>query len=241
MRLKRNDNRSAALEISPSAVVSALSMKTLTSQRSSNLAEPTREDISRWRAERERLLAAAEGDQEAMRRIYRAHVDMVFRTASRVLGACDGDVDDVVQHTFLAAVQSAEAFDGRSKLSTWLVGIATRRALDHARARHRRGRWDRLKEWVGLAPPAEPAPDARHESRTTAERALDVLTLDQRTAFVLHEVEGHTLQEISDMTGIGISTLHARLGAARKRLDAHLLEAGLLSPGRVGVRTGGAR
>lgn len=221
--------------------VSALSMKTPTAQRATQLAEPTREDVSRWRAERERLMAAAEGDQEAMRHIYRAHVDMVFRTASRVLGASDGDVDDVVQHTFLAAVQSAEAFDGRSKLSTWLVGIATRRALDHARARFRRGRWDRLKEWVGLSPAAAPAPDARHESRTTAERALDVLTLDQRTAFVLHEVEGHTLQEISDMTGIGISTLHARLGAARKRLDAHLLEAGLMSPGRVGVRTGGAQ
>ena len=241
MRFDPQNNRSARLEIAHVGDVSALSMKTPTAQRATQLAEPTREDVSRWRAERERLMAAAEGDQEAMRHIYRAHVDMVFRTASRVLGASDGDVDDVVQHTFLAAVQSAEAFDGRSKLSTWLVGIATRRALDHARARHRRGRWDRLKEWVGLSPAAAPAPDARHESRTTAERALDVLTLDQRTAFVLHEVEGHTLQEISDMTGIGISTLHARLGAARKRLDAHLLEAGLMSPGRVGVRTGGAQ
>ena len=163
--------------------------------------------------------------------IYRTHVDMVFRTASRVLGAADGDVDDVVQHTFLAAVQSAESFDGRSKLSTWLVGIATRRALDHARARHRRGRWDKLKEWVGIGPLAEPAPDARHQARTTAEKALDVLTLDQRTAFVLHEVEGHTLQEISQMTGTGISTLHARLLAARKRLDAYLEEAGLTRGG----------
>jgi len=215
-------------------------MKTPTPQRAPSLAEPNREEVSRWRAERERLLAAAEGDQDAMRHIYRAHVDMVFRTASRVLGASDGDVDDVVQHTFLAAVQSAESFDGRSKLSTWLVGIATRRALDHARARHRRGRWDTLKEWVGLTP-IVPAPDAQHESRTTAERALDALTLDQRTAFVLHEVEGHTLQEISDMTGVGISTLHARLGAARKRLDAHLLEAGLTSPGRAVARSGGAQ
>ena len=208
------------------------------SERAPVSTEPSREDTSRWRAERERLLAAAEGDQEAMRHIYRAHVDMVFRTASRVLGASDGDVDDVVQHTFLAAVQSAESFDGRSKLSTWLVGIATRRALDHARARHRRGRWDKLKEWVGLSPAAEPAPDTRHESRTTAERALDVLTLDQRTAFVLHEVEGHTLQEISDMTGIGISTLHARLCAARKRLDVHLIEVGLMT---ASTRVGGAK
>jgi RNA polymerase sigma-70 factor (ECF subfamily) len=200
-------------------------------ERAPEAEEAQREDASRWRAERERLLAAAEGDQEAMRAIYRAHVDMVFRTASRVLGASDGDVDDVVQHTFLAAVQSAESFDGRSKLSTWLVGIATRRALDHARARHRRGRWDKLKEWVGIGPSAESTPDVRHQARTTAEKALDVLTLDQRTAFVLHEVEGHTLQEISEMTGVGISTLHARLLAGRKRLDAYLVEAGLARGG----------
>ena len=195
-------------------------------------AEPISSDEgSRRQAEKAMLLAAAEGDQEAMKAIYRANVDVVFRMAARVLGAADGDVDDVVQHTFLAAVQAAESFDGRSKLSTWLVGIATRRALDHARARHRRGRWDKLKEWVGLGPSAEPAPDIRHESRTTAEKALDVLTLDQRTAFVLHEVEGHTLQEISEMTGVGISTLHARLLASRKRLDAYLVEAGLTRGG----------
>ena len=58
--------------------------------------------------------------------------------------------------------------------------------------------------------------------RDQAEALLQVLTPDQRTVFVLKEVEGHTLQEIADLTGVGISTLHARLQAARKRLDAEL-------------------
>lgn len=180
-------------------------------------------------SERERLLRAADGDDDAMRQLYREHVDVVFRTACRVLGASDAEVDDVVQHTFLAAIDGAARFDGRSKLSTWLVGIATRRALDHARARQRRGRWDRLKEWVGLGAPAPsetPRPDARLEGLSVAERALAELTPDQRAVFVLHEVEGHTLQEISDMTSTGISTLHARLGAARKRLDAFVAREG---------------
>jgi len=181
-------------------------------------------------SDRERLLRAADGDDEAMRQLYREHVDAVFRTACRVLGASDAEVDDVVQHTFLAALEGAPRFDGRSKLSTWLIGIATRRALDHARARHRRGRWAQLREWVGLdavAPAAPPRPDARLEGLTVAERALAELTPDQRAVFVLHEVEGHTLQEIASMTGTGISTLHARLGAARKRLDALIAQGGL--------------
>lgn len=173
-------------------------------------------------SERERLLRAADGDDDAMRAIYREHVDAVFRTACRVLGASDGELDDVVQHTFLAAIDGASRFDGRSRLSTWLIGIATRRALDHARARHRRGRWAKLKEWVGLGAEPEAPPDARLEGKSVADRALAVLSPEQRVVFVLHQVEGHTLQEIADMTDTGISTLHARLGAARKRLDAFL-------------------
>ncbi len=189
--------------------------------------------------ERERLLRAAAGDDDAMRQLYREHVDAVFRTACRVLGANDAEVDDVVQHTFLAAVDGASRFDGRSRLSTWLIGIATRRALDHARARHRRGRWSRLKEWVGLGgdAPAE-QPDARLEGKTIADRALAELTPEQRVVFVLHQVEGHTLQEIADMTDTGISTLHARLGAARKRLDAFLARE---SESTGVVREGGVR
>ena len=42
----------------------------------------------------------------------------------------------------------------------------------------------------------------------------------QRTVFVLHDVEGYTFAEISGLIDVGISTLHGRLMAARKRIDA---------------------
>ncbi|MFN9810190.1 MAG: RNA polymerase sigma factor [Deltaproteobacteria bacterium] len=188
-------------------------------------------------SERERLLRAAGGDEDAMRQIYREHADAVFRTACRVLGSSDAELDDVVQHTVLAAIDGAARFDGRSRLSTWLIGSATRRALDHARARHRRGRWARLREGAGLSDGASVArPDAQIEGRSLAERALAELTPDQRVVFVLHQVEGHTLQEIADMTDTGISTLHARLGAARKRLDAFLAREGAQTPEEGGAR-----
>jgi RNA polymerase sigma-70 factor, ECF subfamily len=171
------------------------------------------------------LARAATGDEAAVRRLHREHVDRIHRTVARILGAHDPDVEDVVQQTFLAALDGAERFDGRSKLSTWLVGIATRRALDQARDRWRRSRWRRVTEWVGLGRP-EGRPDELHDSRALAEWALARLTPEQRTIFVLHEVEGHTLAEVSAMTGAGISTLHARLVAGRKRLDAALASIG---------------
>jgi RNA polymerase sigma-70 factor (ECF subfamily) len=175
--------------------------------------------------ERELLARAARGEEAAVRALYRAHVTRVHRHVARILGPADPDVEDVVQKVFLAALDGAAAFDGRSRVSTWILGIATRRALDEARSRWRRSRWSRLGERVGLGRAAI-RPDVRHETVARAERALGELHPDQRTVFVLHEVEGHTLAEIREMTGVGISTLHARLKAAKKRLAAVMDEGG---------------
>lgn len=173
----------------------------------------------------ETLREAAAGDERAVRSLYRSHVERVHRTVARILGARDPDVEDVVQQVFLAALDGAASFDGRSRVSTWLVGIATRRALDASRSRWRRQRWAKIGEWVGLGRPAA-APDAQLDAVSFAEAALAELTPDQRTVFVLHAVEGYTFKEIEEMTGTGISTLHARLKAARARLDALLAERG---------------
>lgn len=172
------------------------------------------------------LREAAAGDEAAVRRLYRDHLDRVYRCVARILGPRDPDVEDVVQQVFLAALDGAGSFDGRSKVSTWIVGIATRRALDASRSRWRRRRWGSITEWVGLGRPAA-APDTQLDALSFAESALERLTPDQRIVFVLHAVEGYTFKEIEEMTGTGISTLHARLKAARARLDSMLSERGL--------------
>lgn len=178
----------------------------------------------------ELLAWAAEGDERAVRALYKAHVGRVYRHVARVLGPDDPDIEDVVQRVFLAALDGADGFAGRSGLGSWLVGIASRRALDEARSRWRRGRWRRMTASVGFGRPAT-RPDESTSDADEAQQLLQVLNPDQRSVFVLKEVEGHTLQEISDMTGVGISTLHARLKAARKRLDAELRKNGEVSHG----------
>jgi RNA polymerase sigma-70 factor, ECF subfamily len=169
--------------------------------------------------ERELLSRAASGDEAAVRELFRTHVGRLHRQASRVLGADDPDVEDVVQQAFLAALDGAAKFDGRSSLSTWLFGITTRRALDAARARWRRQRWSRLAESVGLGSGSSVPPDQDFQLRSEAEAMLAKLSPELRLVFVLHDVEGYTFAEISGMTGIGISSLHGRLMSARKRLD----------------------
>lgn len=168
--------------------------------------------------ERELLARAAEGDESAVRELFRLHLARLHRQAARILGADDADVEDVVQQAFLAALDGARNFDGRSSVATWLFGITTRRALDAARSRWRRQRWQRMAEVVGWSAHAA-GPDAAHAARDEAEAVLANLAPEQRLVFVLHDVEGYTFAEISGMTGIGISSLHARLTVARKLLD----------------------
>jgi RNA polymerase sigma-70 factor (ECF subfamily) len=174
----------------------------------------------------ELLRCAGQGDEPAVRRLFRKHAPRLHRHVSRVLGASDPDVDDVVQQIFLAALDGADRFDGRSTVSTWLFGIATRRALDAARARWRRQRFRRLGDLIGDQLGAQigfggsaSRPDRMYDASAAAEEALGRLTPDQRTVFLLHDVEGYTFAEISEVTGLGISTLHGRLQVSRKQIE----------------------
>ena len=171
-------------------------------------------------SDRALLERAAAGDERAVRALFRAHAARLQRHAARILGKDDPDVEDVVQQVFLAALDGASRFDGRSSVSTWLFGITTRRALDAARARHRRQRWSKLAEAVGMGS-GRGQPDQNYQALSEAESVLESLSPDQRLVFVLHDVEGYTFAEISGMTEIGISTLHGRLKAARKRVERY--------------------
>jgi RNA polymerase sigma-70 factor (ECF subfamily) len=171
--------------------------------------------------DRELLDRAAAGDEAAVRVLFRTHAPRMHRQAARVLGSDDPDIEDVVQQAFLAALEGANRFDGRSSLSTWLFGITTRRALDSARARWRRRRWSRLAESVGLGTQSL-SPDRRQEMSSDADALLAKLSPELRLVFVLHDVEGYTFAEISGITKLSISSLHGRLVSARAKLDLAL-------------------
>ncbi len=185
--------------------------------------------------ERELLARAASGDEAAVRHLYRAHAAKLHRHAARVLGPSDPDVEDVVQQAFLAALDGASKFDGRSSVQTWLFGIVTRRALDAARARWRRQRFSRIAELVGFGGGTAPTAECSYLAASEAEEVLAQLAPMQRVVFVLHDVEGYTFAEISGLTDVGISTLHGRLLAARKRVD----DLSAVSGARIGIRTRG--
>ncbi len=85
----------------------------------------------------ETVAAAVSGDRSALRSIYEATSDRVFRLMVRMVGV--QDADDLTQQVYARAFSNISQFSGDSKFETWLYRLATNEALQHLRReKHRR-------------------------------------------------------------------------------------------------------
>ena len=156
--------------------------------------------------------------------VYDAYVDFVYRSVRR-LGVDTASADDVVQEIFLVVHRRLAEFEGRSSIKTWVFGIALRVVRDHRRTIRRKrlgadaradgSELDRLAD-EGVAPFEALA---RAEAAKILEGLLDALDDEKREVFVLAELEGMSVPEISEITGVNTNTIHSRLRAARRTFE----------------------
>ncbi|MBX3192273.1 MAG: sigma-70 family RNA polymerase sigma factor [Labilithrix sp.] len=148
----------------------------------------------------------------------RAMEPMLRACARRSIGNPTA-VDDVVQETLLGAVAGIASFDGRSTLRTWLVGILSRKVVDHFR---RAKRWESLDEAEDeLIAPASRTPDRAIDERRmlrTIERALQDLPVQERMAVVLCDVEELEREEVCNALDVTSTHLRVLLHRGRHRL-----------------------
>lgn len=152
----------------------------------------------------------------------------IDQSLRRVLRHRHRDFDDLVQATFERILRGLieSRFQGRSSLRTWAGAIAGHVALDALRASMREaGRRATLPEDQEL--PGRGSADARLEALAGLRRAHAILARmkpDQAETLVLHDVLGHSLEEIAEMRRATISATQARLRRARlefnRRADA---------------------
>ena len=168
----------------------------------------------------DRDLAAAvarSGDEAAFRALYRRHTPALYRLALRLGGGDEPWAEELVQRSWIRAVEGLGAFGWRSALSTWLGGIAINCARELWR--EGRGRDEALDE---EPVPVDRASPAGPEDRIDLERAIERLPQGYRQVFVLHDVEGYTHEEIGSLLGIEAGTSKSQLSHARKRLRSAL-------------------
>jgi len=164
---------------------------------------------------------ARRGDVDAFERLYHLHAGRVYALCLRLAGE-PVEARELVQDTFVHAWEALPRFRGDASLTTWLHRIAVNAMLERRRRDKRRSARVALVEDED---DAESAPMAGGFVAPTdvataidLERAIAALPPGVRRAFVLHEVEGYTHEEVAGMTGLATGTLRAQLHRARQLL-----------------------
>ena len=186
----------------------------------------------------------AEGDGAvAFDRLYRDHVDRIYRFAQRLCGQVE-DAQDLVQDTFLNAYRGLEGFRGDAQVSTWLYRIAARACL--RLRRKRKGEPARelsLEEFIptsegefrlqvptdGLTP--EEALENK-ELKRALHQAIQKLPDKYRVVLVLRDMEELTAKEVGTIMGLNERAVKSRLHRARLFVRRELSARGIGEPSR---------
>lgn len=180
--------------------------------------------------------AAAAGDSDARRRLFEQHRQAAYAVALRITGRNE-DALDVVQDAFIRAFERLGEFQHEAGFKTWLLRIASNRALDVLRARKVRlavrldGDDDEERSLEPAADADDSAPGRELEAgelRERLQRAIDKLPPEQRTVFAMYATGELTYEQIAEAVGIPIGTVMSRLYHARRRLHEMLAD---LAPG----------
>jgi RNA polymerase sigma-70 factor (ECF subfamily) len=175
--------------------------------------------------EQECIQRAQNGDVAAYEELVRAHQKRVMAIVAGIL-RLGGDVEDIAQQVFLKVYLAIRRFDGRSSFSTWLYKIAVNETYDYLRKRKARKLVYESdlsadqEQRVGRLSPEVPGPGSleRVEARQAVDRLLAELNPEERLMIVLKEVEGYSVEEISEAMGLNPNTVKVRMFRARRRL-----------------------
>jgi RNA polymerase sigma-70 factor (ECF subfamily) len=162
---------------------------------------------------------ARRGDVEAFASLYRLHGGRVHALCLRLAGD-EARAAELTQDVFVLAWEALPRFRGDAAFGSWLHRIAVNASLMATRSDRRRQARVALTEDLaagGEVPTGSVAP-RDVESAVDLERALRALPPGARAAFVLHEIEGFTHEEIARATGTAPGTVRAQLFRARKLL-----------------------
>jgi RNA polymerase sigma-70 factor (ECF subfamily) len=155
------------------------------------------------------------------------HAQVLFRGALG-LGFSGEEAEDLVQDVFVTFLERIDSFEGKSQLRTWLFGILHRKALEKRRARARderfdpidevfESRFDRAGSW------SRPPQDIEKlllssEAGAAIGECMEGLSLNQRQAFLLREVEEMETEQICKILGVSVTNFGVLMHRARARL-----------------------
>jgi RNA polymerase sigma-70 factor (ECF subfamily) len=167
-----------------------------------------------------------QGDELAFREIVERYQAKVFSIIYGVLRN-HNDAEDISQQVFAKIYFSIRNFDFRSSLLTWIYKITVNECYDYLRKRRVRKlvyESDFSEEDAHRMQSSEaakdprPSVDSRLAQRDYVWKLLSRVSEEERTLMLLKEVEGHSVDELAQMTGMNENTIKVKLFRARQKL-----------------------
>ena len=170
------------------------------------------------RRELARLTAIAAHDRDAFDALYREYFPRLMDFLARIVGQ-GGLAEEVINDTMYVVWTRADTFAGRSRVSTWIFGIAYKQAIKRLE-REGRARLDKL--------PDDWEPESRQLSveseiptlqlQDMLEKAMQRLSPSHRSVVELTYQFGHSYAEIAEIVGCPENTVKTRMHHARTQL-----------------------
>jgi RNA polymerase sigma-70 factor (ECF subfamily) len=183
----------------------------------------------------QRVLA---GDSALFELLMRRYNQRLFRLAVSIAGE-PSEAEDVLQESYVRAFYALASYGGRGSLGAWLARIVRNEAIDRLRARNSRRNHIAIESELETARAEDAAPVSDFNSSTDMdpqalaqaadvkhllEHAIQRLPETFRTAFVMREVEGLSVEETAEYLEIPPATVKTRTFRARTLLRSYLSE-----------------
>ena len=160
-------------------------------------------------------------DPDACTELFARYNRKIFNTAYRILGE-EASAEDALQETLLNVYRGISSFRGDSKVSTWISRITINVCLGMLR-KGKNKQYVELDDELARDLPAEAtsftdplAHASLEELRFLVQETFSRMSEKQGIVVRLHDMEGHTIQEISKIIGCPVGTVKSRLFYGRQ-------------------------
>ncbi|MDF9799318.1 RNA polymerase sigma factor (sigma-70 family) [Catalinimonas alkaloidigena] len=177
------------------------------------------------------LQAIAHGSEEALEQLYLHYSDRVFNTLISYTKNAE-DADELLQDVFVTIFNTASSFQFNSSVSTWIYRIAVNKSLDFLRKKKSQKRFGIFTS-LYVRDSAEIKyesidfvhPGVKLENKENAKllfQAIDTLSENQKTAFILTQIEGLPQKEVAEIMNQSRKAVESLVQRAKANLKQAL-------------------
>ena len=181
--------------------------------------------------EKDLVIQAQGGDFDAFTALIEQHKDKIFRLALKLTGNRD-DAEDIVQETFVKAIDAIDKFRMESSFGTWLYTIALNNIRAHA-GNKKRTSLQPIEDYLPESHTGSCAPELydwgdphqlleQKQIKSMIEKALAEMPLKYSAPFMLRYMEDLSVKEVADTLNLSLAAAKSRILRARLALREKL-------------------